>query len=512
MKNEINKKNYRLMIVVSVISMLLLVALTVPTIYISKYAYPWADDFSYAAETRHTYLETGSVLKAAARAVETSMESYFDWQGTYSSCFLMAMQPAVFGTKYYHLTGFIMLGAMFAAYLALFWVLCYKALHFTKTTTLTMFSLTYIASVQMVKSIPEAFTWFNGAVHYTFNHSMFILFLALTILLYMNVSKKDNGVAKVIKTALLCVFGFLVAGGNNITVLTGTVILVMLVASVFLYYRFYKKESVQKYALLVPVVLSFIIGAMVNFGAPGNKERMEAVGDHNSFVGTVIASFISGGYSVYYNFTVELFVILVLVAIICWFEISKGRALQHVDFKFPLPGIVLLLSFCILSAQYAPVNFTSVQDNPNDIIISGFSLNRVNNCIYYNFVLLVIFDEIYFMGWLWKKNILKRVPNSIFAFAGVLLIIVGMINAQAKIKVKPESFTASASVYNLQSGSAQYYGNIMKENISRLEKEDKEVLVWKIDVYPSSLLPKDAADWKDGVKHFYGKESVEYEE
>ncbi len=498
--------------IICFLTLILTIALTIPTIYIGKYAYPWADDFSYAAETMHTYEETGSVLKAAARAVATAQESYFDWQGTFSSCFLMAMQPAVFGIKYYHFTGFIMLGTMFVSYLALFWILCHKALHFNKAITLTLFSLTYIATVQMVKSIPEAFTWFNGAVHYTFNHSMFILFLSLTILFYMNMSQKESGVLRVVETALLCVFGFLVAGGNNITVLTGTVLLVMLAVCVCLYYRFYKKESAKRYAALVPVVISFIIGAMVNFGAPGNRERIDAVGDHNSFVGTVLDSFISGGYSIYYNFTVELAVILALVAIICWFEISKGRAFQNVDFRFPLPGFVLLLSFCLLSAEYAPVNFTSVQDNLNDIIISGFSLNRVNNCIYYNFVLLMIFDEIYFMGWLSKRSYVKSVSGIALAGISIVLLLVAGFSVREKINDDPTKFTAAAAIYNLQTGSAQYYGYLMEANIAVLESDDDEVEVMKITVDPSSLYPTDAADWKDGVKHFYGKESVEYKE
>ena len=43
------------------------------------------------------------------------------------------------------------------------------------------------------------------------------------------------------------------------------------------FYRFYKKESVKRYTALVSVVMSFIIGAMVNLGAPGNRERIDAV-------------------------------------------------------------------------------------------------------------------------------------------------------------------------------------------------------------------------------------------
>lgn len=52
----------------------------------------------------------------------------------------------------------------------------------------------------------------------------------------------------------------------------------------------------------------------------------------------------------------------------------------------------------------------------------------------------------------------------------------------------------------------------MQDNINKLEFDEENVLVTSLGVNPDSLYPKDAADWKDGTKHFYGKESVEYEE
>ena len=508
----INKIKENGMTLISIICMALAVVLTMPTIYISKYAYPWADDFSYSSETYKVFCETGSFFKAVARAAMTSIESYHDWQGTFTSCFLMAMQPSVFGIKLYHFTGFIMLGTLFVSYFVLFLVVCHRVLRLSKATALTVFALTYLVSTQLVKSIPESFTWFNGAIHYTFNHAMFVLYLALIVLLFFDYINIKSGIKRITCTIILCVFGFFVAGGNNITVLTGVVTLVIIYLCTLLYCRIrFEKQSDSIFPVTI-IAASYILGAVLNFTAPGNLVRMSATGNTNSFFATIINSFVSGGYSVYYNFSVELAMTLILIGVFIWHELSQKNNLEFCKFEFPLPGAVLLISYCVLSAEYAPLNYTSVQGTVDGIITSAFSMNRVNNCIYFSFVLLIIFNEIYFLCWLKKNTSTGKaviVPEIVLC---VLAVSIASISVSIKVNNKPTTFLTSAAVYNLKTGSAQYYGYQMQENINRLESDEKDVFVMPLSVDPDSLYPKDAADWKDGTKHFYGKDSVEYEE
>ena len=85
--------------VLAVISVVALIILLIPVIWVSKFAYPWADDFSYASEARAVFVSTHNVFKTIAMAFSTMKDSYLTWQGTYTSCFLMALQPAVFSIK-----------------------------------------------------------------------------------------------------------------------------------------------------------------------------------------------------------------------------------------------------------------------------------------------------------------------------------------------------------------------------------------------------------------------------
>lgn len=84
----------------------------IPILCISIYNYPQADDWGYSYLTHWAWIDTHSlfqVLKAAAAAV---VEAYNHWQGTFSSIFLMSLQPGIFGEQFYVFVPFIMLGLL----------------------------------------------------------------------------------------------------------------------------------------------------------------------------------------------------------------------------------------------------------------------------------------------------------------------------------------------------------------------------------------------------------------
>ena len=514
--NKKNDTHNYSMVAICAITIILAIILVAPTVYISRYAYPWADDFNYAAETKHVYDATGSFFKAMARAFETSMESYHDFQGTYLSCFLMAMQPAAFGTRAYHLTGFIMLGIMFFAYFIFFHCLFHKAWGFSKSVAYSMFALTYIASVEMVMGIAEAFTWFCTGAHYTIIHSMFVMYVALLTSHFIEIrhdANEKNKAINIISIFFISLLGFLTAGGNFVSVFMGVVFLALLTIVSILYLKLYKHEKLNSYVSMIPLIGAYFVGSGFNLLAPGNLIRMDITGDTSSFWGTILNCFITGGYSIYKFFSVQLFVILLLILFIAWHEIASNKVFDKVSFEFPLPGFVLLLSYCLLSAEFAPINYMITETKISDVIRSAFIMNRTSTCIYHTFVLLLVFNEIYFLGWLYKKNLLKKLPLTVALVISTASLIICAVSAGKKISEDPTCFLTSAAIYNLQTGTAQYYGYLMEENTNRLKNtEDRNVLVLPITVDPSSLYPQDGADWKEGSKHFYDKDSVEYEE
>ena len=90
----------------------------VPFLLISIYSRPCVDDFSYSVSLYHM-VQSGSgnlfaLLKEAARV---DIHYYHSWQGLYTSAFVLALQPGIFGERYYFIgTVLLMVLMVFVMY------------------------------------------------------------------------------------------------------------------------------------------------------------------------------------------------------------------------------------------------------------------------------------------------------------------------------------------------------------------------------------------------------------
>ena len=89
----------RYIMIGSIISMILLF---IPIIWLAKYMVPSADDYSYGLDSHISYMSTGSVVEAIKSAYNTAILKWYTWQGTFSSIFLMSLTPAVFSDKNFY--------------------------------------------------------------------------------------------------------------------------------------------------------------------------------------------------------------------------------------------------------------------------------------------------------------------------------------------------------------------------------------------------------------------------
>ena len=77
----------------------------IPLAVLSKYNHQSGDDYGYAYRTFQIWRETHSFWNVIKEAFATSAEFYQKWQGLYASAVLLALEPGIFGDKYYALTG-----------------------------------------------------------------------------------------------------------------------------------------------------------------------------------------------------------------------------------------------------------------------------------------------------------------------------------------------------------------------------------------------------------------------
>ena len=113
---------------VTIIFLALFVILMIPIIYLGKYDFMKADDFSYGSEAHIKYVQTGSVFQAFLGALESVRVSYYTWQGTFSSIFLMSFYPSIFDYRFYKLVPILMVSIITITCLIVSYTLIFRLL------------------------------------------------------------------------------------------------------------------------------------------------------------------------------------------------------------------------------------------------------------------------------------------------------------------------------------------------------------------------------------------------
>ena len=143
-----------------------------PLAVISFYNHPCSDDYSYGLYVAQAVRAGGSLGDILAAAVRETAETYFDWQGTFSAVFLMALQPAAFGERFYAVTAYLMVGSLVFANFFFLKELCVHRLGMSRSSWVTISCALCFFMVHFAPSAFEGFFWYNGSLFYTFFHGL----------------------------------------------------------------------------------------------------------------------------------------------------------------------------------------------------------------------------------------------------------------------------------------------------------------------------------------------------
>ncbi len=81
----------------------------IPLCMISKYNYPSADDYTNGSSSYHLWNETHSIPRILVDATGRTVDEYGGWRGCYTSSYLSALPPCIFGQEWTFLTPIITL-------------------------------------------------------------------------------------------------------------------------------------------------------------------------------------------------------------------------------------------------------------------------------------------------------------------------------------------------------------------------------------------------------------------
>lgn len=450
------------------------------------YVYPQGDDFEYGAYA-HQAIEAGYGLQGAlGGAAKMVAKSYKIWQGTFSSIFLMALQPGIWGEKYYHLTPLLLIGLLLSALFFFMDSLFRKVCGAKKREVFLLFLLAAFLMTQLVPAQVSAFYWWNGAIHYTGAIAFLLYMVSFVIRAAGGTSKK-----KFYITAA-CVAAVMVGGGNLVTALIGSVLVIYALIAVGIS----KRRELLKYILTPGMALASAF--IINIAAPGNWIRQGNSGEIIEYgvIGSIIKSFeVCTEYAL--GEWIDIFWILMVLSAMP----LLSKIASRFRFSYPLPGIVSLAAFCMLSAMYTPQLYA----------IGEWDTGRIQNIIYDMFIIETLVLEFYWLGWIQKQNALSWDIGMTWKWYAACSA-AGMAAFVLTAAADPESMTSSAVLAAVSNGEAQEYADAIQENIRKIKRspDDELIQIQEPPQKPEIFKSNEIETWRYGTAAYYGKNKIRY--
>lgn len=475
---------------ISYISLLCLIIFLIPLMWLGFYAHAAGDDFTYGCLTRLSF-ESAGLWGAIKTAFFGTIETYSNWQGTYSAMFLMWLPPNVFGDFFYRLYPSVLILTLCGSIFYLLKPVVTGVLKSDKESWIIISSVVSFLCLEQVPLMGEAFYWYNGSMYYTGFFAATLFFFGGLIRFLLN--------QKNCHFILLSICALFIAGGNY-TSLLPTIIIVFLILTFLIWKKKSKKEIIG-----VSIPFFFMLaGFLISILAPGNSIRAAEVYGTTP-IKAIIKSLLQG-YSYLIGWSnVWLFLALVLLTPL-FVNIAKGSGLS-----FKHPFIVLIIAFGIFSSASCPTFYAQNNGGP----ARAFDLS------WYMMVFLVLSSYFYFLGTMlrfWKSwndasfvKGLNTIGLSCILFVFLALLFIRPISATC---VELNSYHA---VRALASGDAKYYEAQYQKRLDLLlNPEISEVVLEKYDI-PDSLDTvlflgdmNESPDFfvNQSIASFYGKVAV----
>lgn len=446
------------------------------------------DDFGYGVGTHLAWITTHSLWEVLKEAGQTVLRIYSGWQGTWFTIFLFTLQPEVFSPNAYVIVPYIVLAIWIGTTLILAHYILKKIIGFDSYTVFAVISLLLLAGMQFVPSTKSAIFWYNGTMHYMVPYGLALLAIYWAVKFIYD--EKWSSL-------ILASIGTILLGGTNYqAALLAPIVIVLLVLV------FWKRN--KKARLLLLSVFLELPGLIISMKAPGNKNRG---GEDFGFsvgqaIGTIGQCFLQGAKEIghYIEDKPMAFILLVIAAIIIWWGFSENKR----NNRYPYPLLFVVLSYCVYCAMYAPQIYAGVE-------VSG----GVYNMNYLVFLLALLADIIYIMGWMKEsKNCRMQINGGQMKKYIIPVILLVCVFIAFFTKGTLKNSTAYKCISYIQSGQAADFKEQMKlQKKILLDDTIKDVVLPEINDNQGPLmhmpLTKDDSAWTNTItKDFYRKNSV----
>lgn len=471
----------------------LLVLSLLPLLILGRYNVMCIDDYDYGRAVHDTWLATGSVWQSVQTAWQQNLEFYRDWQGTYISCFLMALCPMNFRYDTAYVVPVIMI-AMFAISTFLLgrhiltrWLGCEGS-----GSSFVMLMLLFLF-YQVIEAPFEGIYWYNGSTHYVLMESVW--FFALTAVSAGLWSRKQS--RGIVWCILASVLSVIVGGGNLVTGLQAEMVMALLL----LYAVIVNRKRL--WAVGIPFVTGSL-GFAFNVLAPGNTMRSDL--DPSTGYSAMLSVLLS-----FYHAAVFIIRWTPAFAILVWLLLLPvlWRLAKASKCEFSHPVWVTLGAYCILAAMFTPTLYA----------VGMVGLARVDNIIQMVYYLCLFTVTAYWLGYVSHRAqsaarqsafglFLESTKGLMTAACLCLLLFVWLFTADKN------TYTSISALRSLVNGEAQtFYEEAMERYAVYTDEEMQEVEVQPYSERPALFsfddLTQDSGNWLNlAVARYYHKAYV----
>ena len=489
-----------------------------PLLLLGRYNDMCIDDYDYGRQIHDTWMATGSLWQSIQTAFRQTGEFFKEWQGTYVSCFLMAVCPMNFWYGAAFIVPVIMIG-MFAGSTFLFGrQILIKWFDSDKQKASFVMLLLLFMFYQVMEAPFEGIYWYNGATHYILMESL--LFLMLTLV--SGILWAEDKRALLFRSLPAALLGIIVGGGNLVTALQAEILLVFLLVFAYVGRR---KKAVY---VLLPF-LTFTAGFLCNILAPGNAVRASLDTDvgYPPVLAILLSFYYAAAFAIGWTNTFVLLTWAALLPVLWQIGKKSKRSFAH-------PVWVTAGAFCILSAMFTPTLYA----------VGMAGLSRVDNIIQMVYYLCLFFVTAYWFGWFAhrrgqnaadgveseKKTVesgnpsveqsagnalgcfLEKAGNRMTAVCVLLVLLVWTLTADKN------TYTGISALRSLVNGDAAvYYAEAMERHELYLDETVMDVIIEPYSARPALFdfedLTPDDGNWLNlAVSRYYHKDSVRLRE
>lgn len=490
---RINKKVNRM----TVCAALLLMVSLIPLLWLGRYNVMCIDDYDYGRQVHDTWLATGSYLESVQTAWRQNMEFYQNWQGTYISCFLMALCPMNFHYETAWVVPVIMIGMFAVSTFVLGRHILTKWLGAEKTKSSFVVLILLFMFYQVLEAPFEGIYWYNGSTHYILMQSFWFFTLA-AVSGALWTERRQWEIAGSITAALLAV---IVGGGNLITGLQAEILMVFLL----LYTIVTNRRKI--WVVCVPLVAGSA-GFLCNVMAPGNLARSTLDPSTGySAVWSVLLSFYHA--AVFMIRWTPAFVILIWLALlpVLW------KMMKDSDKAFAHPVWVTAGVYCVIAAMFTPTLYA----------VGMVGLSRVDNIIQMVYYLGLFMTTAYWLGYFGHRKHGETAAETLGSFlekAGenMTIVFLFLVLAVWVLTADKNTYTAVSAARSLFNGDARtFYAEAMERHKIYTDEEIVEVELKPYSARPALFdfddLSTDPGNWLNlAVTQYYHKAYVRLED